>query len=116
MAALNAVAADTDAEARRLLTSVQQQFLNLRRGNPGKLPPPVDDIHALASPAELAGADHMLSCAVVGSPETVRAGLQDFVLRTGVDEVMVTAHIYEHTARLRSFEIVAAAREALTTA
>jgi luciferase family oxidoreductase group 1 len=113
MAALNAVAADTDAEAHRLLTSVQQQFLSLRRGNPGKLPPPVDDIHALASPAELAGADHMLSCAVVGSPETVRDGLQDFIMRTGVDEVMVTAHIYDHAARLRSFEIVAAAREAL---
>jgi luciferase family oxidoreductase group 1 len=114
MAALNAIAADTDEEARHLLTSVQQQFLNLRRGNPGKLPPPVEDIHALASPAELAGADHMLSCAVVGSPETVRDGLQHFIQRTGVDEVMVTAHIYEHTSRLRSFEIVSAAREALT--
>jgi luciferase family oxidoreductase group 1 len=116
MAALNAVAADTDAEARRLLTSVQQQFLNLRRGNPGQLPPPVEDIRALASPAELAGADHMLSCAVVGSPVTVREGLVDFVARTGVDEVMVTAHIYDHAARLRSFEIVAAARESLLAA
>lgn len=115
MAALNAVAADTDAEARRLLTSVQQQFLSLRRGNPGQLPPPVDDIHALASPAELAGADHMLSCAVVGSPETVRDGLDAFIARTGVDEVMVTAHIYDHDARLRSFEIVAAVREGMKT-
>ncbi len=113
MAALNAVAADTDAEARRLLTSVQQQFLSLRRGNPGQLPPPVDDITAIASPAELAGADHMLSCAVVGSPDTVRDGLKDFIARTGVDEVLVTAHIYDHAARLRSFEIVADVRESV---
>jgi luciferase family oxidoreductase group 1 len=109
MAAINAIAADTDAEAHRLLTSVQQQFVRLRRGNPSQLPPPVDDIHAVASPAELAGADHMLSCAVVGSPDTVRDGLRDFAARTGVDEVMVTAHIYDHAARLRSFEIVAEA-------
>ena len=115
MAALNAVAADTDTEAHRLLTSVQQQFVNLRRGTPGQLPPPVDSIQALASPAELAGADHMLSCAVVGSPETVEKGLAAFTERTGVDEVLVTAHLYDHGARLRSFEIVAAAREALRT-
>jgi luciferase family oxidoreductase group 1 len=116
MAALNAVAAETNEEARRLLTSVQQQFLNLRRGHPGKLPPPVEDIHQIATPAELAGANHMLSCAVVGSPETVREGLKEFIARTGVDELMVTAHIYDHNARLRSFEIVAAAREALKVA
>ena len=117
MAAVNAFAAETDREARRLSTSVKQQFLRLRRGDPGKLPPPVDDMDAVySSEMEKAGVEHALSCAVIGSPETVRDGLAAFLARTGVDELMVTGAMYDHAARLRSFEIVADAREALVRA
>ena len=117
MAAVNAFAAETDREARRLSTSVKQQFLRLRRGDPGKLPPPVDDMDAVyTSEMEKAGVEHALSCAVIGSPETVRDGLAAFLARTGVDELMVTGAMYDHAARLRSFEIVADAREALVRA
>jgi luciferase family oxidoreductase, group 1 len=116
MAAINAVAADTDEEAQYLFTSVLQQFLRLRRGTPGQLPPPVRDLGDGWSPEERAGAAHALACAVVGSPETVRRGLEEFVALTGVDEVMVTAHIFDHAARLRSFEIVAEAGRAAQVA
>ena len=116
MAGLNVIAADADAEARRLFTSAQQAFINLRSGRPGKLPPPVDDIEPLLEgPARLM-LQQVLSAAVVGSPATVRQGLSDFVARTGVDEVIVTAQIYDHAARLRSYEILAHAREELASA
>jgi luciferase family oxidoreductase group 1 len=113
MAGLNVFAAETAAEARRLFTSVQQQFLNLRRGMPGPLPPPVEDIGAIASPAELIGVERALACSVVGDRDAVRAGLADFVARTGVDEVMATAQIHDHAARRRSFAILAEARDGL---
>ena len=106
---LGVVAADTDAEATRLASSQQQAFARLRSGRPGKLPPPVDDIDAVLTPLERATVDHALSCAVVGGPETVRRGLQAFAERTGADELMVTAQIFDHAARLRSFEIAAEA-------
>ncbi len=111
MLGLGVTAADTDAEARRLATSQQQAFARLRSGRPGKLPPPVDDIDAVLTPMERAAVDHALSCAVVGGPETVRRGLQAFAERTGADELMVTAQIFDHAARLRSFEIAAQAVE-----
>ncbi len=111
MLGLSVIAADTDAQARRLATSQQQAFARLRSGRPGKLPPPVDDIDAAITPAERATVDHALSCAVVGGPETVRRGLAAFVDRTGADELMVTAQIFDQTARLRSFEIAAEAVE-----
>src|SRR3954471_17546190 len=107
MAGVGVFAADTDAEARRLLTSAQQQFLNLRRGRPGPVPPPVDSMDDLWTPAERAGVEHALSRAIVGSRDTVGAGLARFASETGVDEVMVTAQIYDHAARVRSYEIVA---------
>jgi alkanesulfonate monooxygenase SsuD/methylene tetrahydromethanopterin reductase-like flavin-dependent oxidoreductase (luciferase family) len=107
LAGVAIVAAPTDAEARRLLTSAHQQFLNLRRGRPGQVPPPVDSMDDLWTPAERAGVEHALSLAIVGAPDTVRAGLERFVATTGVDEVMVTAQIYDHDARVRSYEIVA---------
>jgi luciferase family oxidoreductase group 1 len=107
MAGVAIVAAPTDTEARRLLTSAQQQFLNLRRGRPGQVPPPVDSMDDLWTPVERAGVEHALSLAIVGAPDTVRAGLERFVGTTGVDEVMVTAQIYDHAARVRSYEIVA---------
>ena len=108
---LSVIAADTDAEAVRLASSQQQAFARLRSGRPSKLPPPVDDIDAVLTPMERATVDHALSCAVVGGPETVRRGLAAFVERTGADELMVTAQIFDHAARLRSFEIAAAAVE-----
>ena len=116
MAGLNVIAADTDAEARRLFTSAQQAFINLRTGHPGKLPPPVDDIEPLLEgPARLM-LQQVLSEAVVGSPATVRQGLSGFVTRTGIDEVIVTAQIHDHAARLRSYELLAQVREELAQA
>ena len=111
LACLNVFAAATDAEARRLFTSLQQAFVNLRRGRPGKLPPPLDTSEGFAPELEMAGVEHALRYSVVGSPETVRAGLEAFAELTRADELMLTSQIYEHAARLRSFEIVAAVRE-----
>jgi luciferase family oxidoreductase group 1 len=113
MPALQVVAADTDIAARRLFTSTQQAFANMHRNARGPLPPPINDIDAYWSPAERAQAEHMLAYAVVGSPETVRAGLARFIELTAADEIMVAAMIYDHGARLRSFEIVAEAMRAL---
>ncbi|MCA1565324.1 MAG: LLM class flavin-dependent oxidoreductase [Acidobacteria bacterium] len=107
MVGVNVFAADTDAEARRLFTSLQRQFVNLRRGVPGLLQPPDDTLEGNWSEMERAGVEHMLACSVVGSPETVRRGLESFIDRTQADEIMVTAQIFDHAARLRSFEIVA---------
>ncbi len=109
MLGLNVFAADTDQEARRLFSSLQQAFINLRSGRPGKLPPPVDDMESRIDPRARMMLDHALSCAVVGSPETVRAGLAAFIAATGADEIMVTAQIHNHAARLRSFELLAQA-------
>ena len=107
MPALQVIAANSDAEARRLFTSTQQAFANMSRGTRGQLPPPIDDIETYWSPEEKARAEHMLSYAVVGGPETVKAGLRRFVELTAADEIMVASMIYDHGARLRSFEIVA---------
>jgi luciferase family oxidoreductase group 1 len=108
MLGVNVFAADTDAEARRLFTSLQQAFLNLRTGRPGKLPPPVDPNDSrLADPRARAMLDNALVCSVVGGPEAVRRGIAEFAARTGADELMVTAQIHDHGARLRSFEILA---------
>jgi luciferase family oxidoreductase group 1 len=107
MAGVNVIAAETDAEARHLFTSIQQSFIQLVRNARGQLPPPIDDIESFWSPMEKAHVMNMLACAIVGSPETVKRGLADFIDRTGVDELMVVAPIYEHAARLRSYEILA---------
>jgi alkanesulfonate monooxygenase SsuD/methylene tetrahydromethanopterin reductase-like flavin-dependent oxidoreductase (luciferase family) len=107
MAGVNVFAAETDAEARRLFTSVQQQFTSLFRGTPGRLSPPIDDIESYFNPIEKAQASAMLECSFVGSPETVRRNLSDFAARTGVDEIIIASAIYDHEARLRSYEIVA---------
>jgi luciferase family oxidoreductase group 1 len=112
MACLNVFAAETDAEARLLFTSLQQALVNLRRGRPGQLPPPAETFEGVATDFELAAAGHALLYSVVGSPETVRGGLEAFLGLTGVDELMATSQIFDHTARLRSFEIVAAVRGA----
>jgi luciferase family oxidoreductase group 1 len=107
MLGVNVFAADTDAEARRLFTSLQQAFLNLRLGRPGKLPPPVDGLEAGLDGRARTMLDHALACSVVGGPETVRQGIAEFAARTGADELMVTAQIHDHAARLRSFAILA---------
>jgi luciferase family oxidoreductase group 1 len=107
MAAVAVFAADSDAGAARLFTSLQQSFVNLRRGTPGPLPPPVDSMDGLWSEVEKAGVDQAFREAVVGSPAVVGKGIEAFVRRTGVDELMVTAAIFDHEARLRSFEIIA---------
>jgi luciferase family oxidoreductase group 1 len=107
MLGVNVFAAETDAEARRLFSSLRQAFVNLRRGRPGKLPPPVDDLDADLDPSARAVLARALACSVVGGPETVRRGLQEFAASTGADELMVTAQIFDHAARRRSFEILA---------
>ena len=107
MLALNVFAADTDAQAQHLFTSVQQAFLNLRRGQPGELPAPIDDIDSFWSPAEKAMVEHALACSVVGAPATIRAGVREFIARTQADEIIATALIHDHAARLHSFEILA---------
>jgi len=109
MAGLNVVAADSDDQARFLFTSVQQQFTNMQRGRRGKLQPPIDDIETYWLPAEKVQASRMLACAVVGGPAAIRQGLDAFVAATGVDELMVVSAIYDHAARLRSYEILAKA-------
>jgi luciferase family oxidoreductase group 1 len=108
MIGLNVVAAETDAEARRLFTSQQQSFTNLQRGRPGPLRPPIDDIDEYWTPAEKMRAQHMLAYAIAGGPETVRAGIQRMVEATEADELMVVSAIYDHAARVRSYEILAA--------
>jgi luciferase family oxidoreductase group 1 len=109
MVGVNVIAADTDAEALELFTSLQQGFANLLRGTRGRLQPPIDDIDAYWSPLEKAQAERMLACSFVGSAATVREGLTRFLDATRADELIVAAAIYEHAARLRSYEILAGA-------
>jgi luciferase family oxidoreductase group 1 len=111
MAGINVFAAETDAEARRLFTSAQQQFTNMVRNRRGKLQPPIDDIETYWSPQEKVQASGMLRYSVVGSPKTVRQGLEQFLTMTGVDELMVVSAIHDHAARRRSYEILAQLRE-----
>lgn len=111
-AGVNVFAAGTDEEAQHLFTSVQQQFRNLLRGTPGRLSPPIDDMESTWSPAEKAQVSAMLACSFAGSAGTVEDALQDFVARTGVDEIIVASAIYDHSARLRSYEILAEAWKA----
>ncbi len=107
MVGVSVIAAETDAQARRLFTSLQQQFIALRRGQSIQLQPPVDDISERMSPQEQLGLEHVLRLAIVGGPDTVRAGLHRFIAETSADEVIVTANIHDHAARVRSYEIVA---------
>ncbi|ALN86323.1 luciferase oxidoreductase, group 1 family protein [Lysobacter capsici] len=113
MLALNVVAADDSAQAKRLFTTQQQSFVNLRRGRPGLIPPPIDDIEAFWTPIEKAGVAQALACAVVGDPLEVREGIAAFIERHRPDELMITANVFEHGARLRSFELAAQALRAI---
>jgi luciferase family oxidoreductase group 1 len=107
MVGCNVIAAETDAQARRLFTSAQQSFTNLLRGTRGQLLPPIDDIETYWSPAERMRASSMLARSFVGSAETVRRGLRDFIAETNPDEIMVASAVFDHSARLRSYEILA---------
>jgi luciferase family oxidoreductase group 1 len=113
LACIGVVAADTDLAAQRLATSLQQSFVLLRRGTPAPLPPPVDSMNGYWTATEKAGVEHAFREAIVGSPLTVEIGLAKFLQRTRVDELMVTAAIHDHAARLRSFELVAQVRDRL---
>lgn len=106
MLGLNVIAADTDEEAHHLFTSQLQAFVNLRSGRPGKLPAPVAGYQEQLDPSAQALVRQMLSCRVVGGPETVDKGIRKFAERTGADELMVTGMIHDHQKRLRSYEIV----------
>jgi luciferase family oxidoreductase group 1 len=114
MVAANIIAADTDLEAQRLFTSLQQSFVRLRRGMPGKLAPPIDDINTWAAPAELAGLRHSLVYSFVGASNTVARGVQSFLKMTQADELVVSGHIFDHAARLHSYELAARIRDAIT--
>jgi len=113
MVGVNVFAADSDEEAARLFTSLQQHFVAIRRNQRGQLPPPVDSMAGRWTPQEEAATAQTLACSVVGSLDVVTQGLADLIANTGADELMLTAHIYDHAARLRSFELAAAARERL---
>ena len=105
----NVFAAESDDEAQFLATSMQQAFVNLRSGRPGQLQPPKAGYRESVGPQENALLDSVLSCAAVGSPDTVRRELRAFIERTGADELMITSQIFDHAARLRSYELLAAA-------
>ncbi|MFE1243297.1 LLM class flavin-dependent oxidoreductase [Fictibacillus sp. NPDC058756] len=107
MVGLNIIAADTDQEAERLATTLQQQFLNLMRGKEIPLQPPVDNINDIASDYEIAALENQLGTSIVGSPQTVKEKLEKFQDESQADEIMAIAQVYDHKARLRSFEILA---------
>ena len=109
MVGVNVVAADTDEEAQYLFTTVQQQFTKMRRNTRGQLPPPIEDIESFWTPHEKASVSQSLACSVVGSPETVRRGLQAIVNKTGANELIFSAQVFDQQARLRSFELAAQA-------
>jgi luciferase family oxidoreductase group 1 len=113
MVAVNVFAAPTDAEAQLISTSTMQAFLNLRRGTPTRLKPPDPDLPARLTPSEKAMLDQIFACSAVGGPETVQRRLDAIISETGADELILAANIYDHTARLRSFEIAAEVRMAL---
>ena len=107
MVGINVIVADSDEEAQRLFTSLQQRFLGMVRGRRGPLPPPVDDMEPLWSPAEKAQVQRMLAESIFGSPVTVRAGLRATAERTGADELIVACAVHDFSARLRSYELLA---------
>lgn len=113
MLGFNIFAADSDAEAQLLATSMQQAFVNLRSGRPSQLPPPKQGYEAQLPPAAKAMLADVLSCSAIGSLPTVHSALSAFIKRTQPDELMVTSQIFDHAARLRSYEIAAQVRDSL---
>jgi luciferase family oxidoreductase group 1 len=115
MVGVNIVAAETDEEARSLHTTQQMSFTNLFRGARNLSQPPIDDIEAYWSSQEKAQAMRMLARSIVGSPETVRAGLHALIAETHADELMIVSDVYDHRKRLRSFELIAEAAKGLAS-
>lgn len=113
MLGFNVIAADSDDEARLLATSGQQAFVNLRTGRPSKLKPPVKGYFEALDPLAQTMLQQVLSCSAVGSPETVAAALSAFIAETQADELMISGHIFDHAARLRSYEITDSIRKSL---
>jgi luciferase family oxidoreductase group 1 len=107
MLGFNVFAADSDEQAQLLASSMQQAFVNLRSGRPSRLQPPVAGYEERLAPPERAILEQTLSCSAIGAPGTVRCALEAFVARTGADELMITSQIFDHKARLRSYEITA---------
>jgi alkanesulfonate monooxygenase SsuD/methylene tetrahydromethanopterin reductase-like flavin-dependent oxidoreductase (luciferase family) len=95
-----------------MATSMQQAFVNLRTGKPGKLPPPRPGYLDQLGPSERAMLDQVLSCSAIGSPDTVQQAMQSFIARTGADELMIASQIYDHGARLHSYALAARIRDA----
>ncbi|MBE0692446.1 MAG: LLM class flavin-dependent oxidoreductase [Aquamicrobium sp.] len=116
MLGVNVIAADTDEEAKLLFTSLQQAFVNLRSGRPGKLPAPLPGYAESLEPAARALLAHTLSTAIVGSRDAVRQGLEAFIARTEANELMVAAQIFDHAARVRSYAILAEVAQAMDAA
>jgi luciferase family oxidoreductase group 1 len=112
MLGFNVFAADTEEEAQFLATSMQQSFVNLRSGHPKRLQPPMEGYLNHIGPQERALLDQVLSCAAIGSRNTVKRILKAFIEQTGADELMITSQIFDHPARLRSYEITAELHEA----
>jgi luciferase family oxidoreductase group 1 len=116
MVGVNVIAADTDAEAQRLATSQQMAFTDIFRNARGLGKPPIDDIDSYWTRTEKFEVSRMLECSVVGSPETVRAGLELLIKRTRADELMIVSDIFDHARRLRSFDLVATVAKPLISA
>jgi luciferase family oxidoreductase group 1 len=110
---MNVVAADTDEEAQHLFTTLQQNVVRMRRNTRGQLPPPIEDLDDFCDPHEQAAAAHTLQCSLVGSLHTIREGMSKWLERTGANEILFTGQIFDHKARLKSFEIAAKAAQSL---
>jgi alkanesulfonate monooxygenase SsuD/methylene tetrahydromethanopterin reductase-like flavin-dependent oxidoreductase (luciferase family) len=113
MVCVNVIAADTDAQARRLFTSHQQAFTQLRRGRPGQLPPPIDDIDRFWSSGEKAMLEQAMRCSFVGSSATVERELRAFLSPLQLEELMVNVHVYDQVARRHSLTLTAGIRDRL---
>jgi luciferase family oxidoreductase group 1 len=113
MLGFNVFAADSDEEAKFLASSMQQAFVNLRSGHPSRLPPPVEGYLNRIAPRERDLLDQILSCAAIGSRDSIKPVLKAFIEQTGADELMITSQIFDHSARLKSYEITADLREVL---
>ncbi len=115
MVGVNIIAADSDAEAWRLATTQQMSFADLHRGVRGLSKPLIDDIDSYWSSQEKAQASRMLACSIIGGPEKVRIGMERFIERTAADELMIVSDVFDHAARLRSFELIADAARAFSS-
>ncbi|HEY8048259.1 MAG TPA: LLM class flavin-dependent oxidoreductase [Ramlibacter sp.] len=113
MLGYNVFAADTDEQARALASSWQQSFVNLRSGRPGRLPPPRPGFHDEVGPRERDLLDMVMTCTAIGSPATVRERMAEFIRDTRADELMIAGAMFDHRARLHSYEIAAQVRDEL---